>query len=697
MAGNPTTEQIDERILGLLGLEDEYELSYEEYVRHLKEAMVVSRMSKSKFSTEESELFTNEWKRVKSKKGRFKPKKKKITAAGLGIGARFTKPLLKVSQQKLMLSPSKGLKIDPIKKENEDVFARIDGLLTSILANITEQNKEAKKQADLDKKDKENKKRKQKELGLEKTKEGLKTAIQAITKPFQSILDKIINFFVMTFLGKAVFKLITWFGNPENKKKVDTIIRFLKDWWPAIVGGFVLFGTRFGKGVRILTNIALSAISKLAKAIPALLRFGRNNPKAALGIATGTWAATQLAQRAFSSAEPEKKLRSSAEPEKKLRSSAEPEQKLWGGGIARKTFARGGKVSGPGGVDKVPAWLTHGEFVMSKGAVQKYGVGALESMNAAGGGTNVPTIGPAGVYAAGGGAIGQAAELIKGEEALSSLSPGTNDYVVPNGKSVVSGTNWSKIKPETTLHAYPDSRGIPTIGWGSTFYDKLTQGIKPVKLGDTITKEKADKTLNTHIGQISSLYNSKMPNWKNMSSNQQAAILSIGYNAGPNAPLGSYPKLSMALKSGDMTLAAQNVFRSGPSIQRIKNEQKLLLSGPKDTSKAQAKPSTSTSTSTSKAQAKPSTSTSTSTSKPQTKPSTPPPAQLNPLQRVGQALSSIFRAPAKKKPIIINAGSNSTKSGGKTNPPTTQQLPASFSATHRNGTRIAEAVYGVNK
>ena len=64
MVGNPTAEQIDERILGLLGLEDEYEMSYEEYVRHLKEAMVASRMSKSKFSTEESELITNEWKRV---------------------------------------------------------------------------------------------------------------------------------------------------------------------------------------------------------------------------------------------------------------------------------------------------------------------------------------------------------------------------------------------------------------------------------------------------------------------------------------------------------------------------------------------------------------------------------------------------------------------------------------------------------
>ena len=35
---------------------------------------------------------------------------------------------------------------------------------------------------------------------------------------------------------------------------------------------------------------------------------------------------------------------------------------------------QGGFVSGPGGVDKVPARLTAGEFVMSKGAVQKYGV-----------------------------------------------------------------------------------------------------------------------------------------------------------------------------------------------------------------------------------------------------------------------------------------------------------------------------------
>ena len=52
----------------------------------------------------------------------------------------------------------------------------------------------------------------------------------------------------------------------------------------------------------------------------------------------------------------------------------------------------GGPVPGSGNTDTVPAMLTPGEFVMSKGAVQRYGVSALEGMNAAAGGTNRPTI-----------------------------------------------------------------------------------------------------------------------------------------------------------------------------------------------------------------------------------------------------------------------------------------------------------------
>ena len=51
--------------------------------------------------------------------------------------------------------------------------------------------------------------------------------------------------------------------------------------------------------------------------------------------------------------------------------------------------------------------LTAGEFVMSKGAVQKYGVDTLKEMNASGGGTNKPKVIQNKLYAQGGGYIGE--------------------------------------------------------------------------------------------------------------------------------------------------------------------------------------------------------------------------------------------------------------------------------------------------
>jgi hypothetical protein len=76
-----------------------------------------------------------------------------------------------------------------------------------------------------------------------------------------------------------------------------------------------------------------------------------------------------------------------------------------GGGVSS------GFVSGEKGVDKIPAMLSDGEFVMSAGAVQKYGVDTLEGMNAAGGGTNKPKMISGTTYAAGGGAIGKSPDL----------------------------------------------------------------------------------------------------------------------------------------------------------------------------------------------------------------------------------------------------------------------------------------------
>jgi hypothetical protein len=75
----------------------------------------------------------------------------------------------------------------------------------------------------------------------------------------------------------------------------------------------------------------------------------------------------------------------------------------------------GGFVSGEKGVDKIPAMLSDGEFVMSAGAVQKYGVDTLEGMNAAGGGTNKPKMISGTTYASTGGLIGQSSAALKSD------------------------------------------------------------------------------------------------------------------------------------------------------------------------------------------------------------------------------------------------------------------------------------------
>lgn len=44
-------------------------------------------------------------------------------------------------------------------------------------------------------------------------------------------------------------------------------------------------------------------------------------------------------------------------------------------------LATGGSVHGPGGIDNVPAWLTAGEFVMRKAAVNRFGAGFMSRIN----------------------------------------------------------------------------------------------------------------------------------------------------------------------------------------------------------------------------------------------------------------------------------------------------------------------------
>ena len=116
-------------------------------------------------------------------------------------------------------------------------------------------------------------------------------------------------------------------------------------------------------------------------------------------------------------------------------------------------YNKGGQVPGSGNKDTVPAMLTPGEFVMSKGAVNQIGVDNLKEMNAAGGGTNQPKL----MKFAGGGSV---------PEIGTHPSKGRNVVVIgggkqssPNVSSSGSGTNNTPVFSSVD----PNNVNIPVI------------------------------------------------------------------------------------------------------------------------------------------------------------------------------------------------------------------------------------------
>ncbi len=411
-------EQIDVRILRLLELEDVFDIDYDTYLILLKEAMVKGSFGKDKMPDEELALLANERKRIRGKKGRFSVKKKSpITADKLGIGKSF-----RISQKQLALPPAA---ITPKDSEDDtEVLKNIDDLLRDIRDNLIGLDESAKEKGKLDKKEKEDKKRKEREEKLEKKPfQAIKNIADKIITPVKSLFQRLFDFIGKIILGRVLFKIVEWFGNPENHKKVDSIVRFLKDWWPALLGTYILFGTRFGKFVRTISRIVIRSVPMLLSATKNLLKFiGKRPVLAAAAAAAAGIGAYVMSQRNEEYRDESKKTDSSIVTPKEVGKTPgvpqlQQEQALQGGlgamfnggGLVfpRQQFNNGGQVRGPGGVDRVPAWLTNGEFVMSKGAVEKFGINTLESMNAAGGGTNVPTVVDNEMYAQGGGYIGK--------------------------------------------------------------------------------------------------------------------------------------------------------------------------------------------------------------------------------------------------------------------------------------------------
>lgn len=266
------SESIDERILRLLGLEEVFDMDYATYLSLLKEKLLAARMVDAGLPGDENELLTDEFRRVKRKVGRFKIVRKKISSEDIGTTGKVL-----VSPDKFFLV-SKAVIPSTSEGGGEESSSDIINKLDELIDIIKNDNKlELKKQED-ERKNKQNKKRQDAENRLESISKPVQRLMKTVVAPFQSILGRILKFLQFTILGYAFNRLVKFFSNPKNQKKIEAIGRFLKDWWPSLLGVAALFFTPLGVLVK-------GVISLMRFAIPALLKIVKRNPYTALAIA----------------------------------------------------------------------------------------------------------------------------------------------------------------------------------------------------------------------------------------------------------------------------------------------------------------------------------------------------------------------------------------------------------------------------
>ena len=173
--------------------------------------------------------------------------------------------------------------------------------------------------------------KREKDLEKKNRFEGLKSVGSKVLQPVMSLWDRIWNFIKTLFFGKILLNLLKWMADPANQKKIKSFGRFIKNFWPALLTGALLFMTGLGGMITNMTVAIALWIPKMLAAIAGL------KAKALIGGA-GMMGFGRKALSAFG---------------------------------ATRRFNEGGVVEGPSGVDQVPSMLTEGESVLQVGARER--------------------------------------------------------------------------------------------------------------------------------------------------------------------------------------------------------------------------------------------------------------------------------------------------------------------------------------
>ena len=492
-------ERIDPEILRALGLSDVSDLDYDEYKTLLKERLASSRVQQQYEKDNQrridqaalDEKIYNEFKRVQRETGRFRVKNEKISFQKMlpgnqpqGGGGAIVPNVTFVQQPNQDQEKQQSDQSQPIGL-NEFLtgvvapsLAKIESSLFAILENLTGQQKAEDKAANQSRIAGEKSKKRAKEnkfegLGVMASKAA--NIAKKVFNPLSAIFGAIFNFLSNILTGFLVLKVLDWINDPR-KLFIDINNLFIM-WMNTVlkIASDITFFpfNMFTKGLNTGLDLFEDAINNTVGKIPGVPKLDLPDiPKAP---------APEIPLI------PYPKLKND-EPRKKEEAPKVPASALSEGGPVTNIFQlmsdggrvrtdTGDRVSGAGPDTQLVA-LQPGEFVMSKSAVDTFGLDTMMDMNAMGGGTNKPKMAKV-QSVKGGGQI----MAMRGGGFMGSTNVVDIGYKDDSGRPVMLSPSAGAAFKQMIQDGMPyNSRDVANVYRDKAEYERLiSQGYKPAK------------------------------------------------------------------------------------------------------------------------------------------------------------------------------------------------------------------------
>ena len=228
-------EEIDPRILKLLGIEDTTGLDYSDYKSLLKEKMAADRMGGNKGDSGDAELLTNEYKRIKGSTGKFKVKSQKIKAQSFVAKTKPSSSVKKVTPLLPSVTPQETEQpIQPERQGMDKTLALIASKLNSVDKNVQQttsnlQNKDVaeNKQKNQDRLTAENTAAQRKEERVERAAilGGALAGMKKTVKPLTDMMGGLFDFFKRLGFAMFIMELLKFLKDP--KKYINGVIEWI--------------------------------------------------------------------------------------------------------------------------------------------------------------------------------------------------------------------------------------------------------------------------------------------------------------------------------------------------------------------------------------------------------------------------------------------------------------------------------------